>query len=71
MDLTLWFILLVLIFIAIQMARAVSFLGKISSSNDIAIKCLDAHELLLRKVIEENEQQGVAIEEIRNLMQNK
>lgn len=71
MDLTLWLILIVLVFIAIQIARAVSILGKIESSNGINIKCLDAHELLLKKMVEESEQQGMAIDEIRNTIQNR
>ncbi|WP_312212330.1 hypothetical protein [Pseudescherichia sp.] len=71
MDLALWMILIVLVFIAIQIARAVSILGKIRSSNDITIKCLDAHELLLKKMVEEIEQLGMAIDEIKNTIQNR
>lgn len=71
MDLTLWLILVVLVFIAIQIARSVSILGKIESSNDIAIKCMDAHETILKKMAEEIEQQGMAIDEIRNTIQNR
>lgn len=71
MDLTLWLILIVLVFIAIQIARAVSILGRIKSSNDIAIKCMDAHETILKKMAEEIEQQGMAIDEIRNTIQSR
>lgn len=71
MDLTLWLILIVLVFIAIQTARAVTILGKIESSNNIAIKCMDAHETILKKMTEEIEQQGMAIDEIRNTIQNR
>ncbi|NCH64890.1 hypothetical protein EHJ11_18920 [Cronobacter turicensis] len=70
MDLTLWLILIVLIFIAIQIASAVSILGRIECSNDIAIKCMDAHETIFKKMAEEIEQQGVAIDEIRNTIQS-
>lgn len=71
MDLTLWLILIVLVFIAIQIARAVSILGRIESSNEIAIKCMDAHESLLKGMAEEMEQQGMAIDEIRSTLQNR
>ena len=71
MDLNLWLILLILLFTAIQIARAVSILGKIKRSNEIIIKCLDAHESLIKKNNEEVEQQGVAIESIKDMMLNK
>lgn len=71
MDLVLWLIVIVLIFIGIQMARAVSILGKIEASNHISIKCLDAHETILKKMAEEIEQQGMAIDEIKNFIQNR
>jgi len=51
-----------------MMTKAVSALSKIKSTNEIAIKCLDAHELLIKKSNEEIEQQGVAIEQIKDLM---
>lgn len=71
MDLILLLILIALIYIAIQITRAASFLGNIESTNNINIKCMDAHEILLQELIEECEQQGLAIDEIKNMTQNK
>lgn len=71
MDLTLWLILIVLVFIAIQIAKAVSILGRIESSNEITIKCMDAHESILKGMAEEMEHQGMAIDEIRSTLQNR
>lgn len=68
MDLVLWLIFIVLAYIALMMTKAVSALSNIKSTNEIAINCLDAHELLIKKSNEEIEQQGVAIEQIKDLM---
>lgn len=68
MDLVLWMIFIVLAYIALMMTKAVSALSNIKSTNEIAIKCLDAHELLIKKSNDEIEQQGVAIEQIKDLM---
>lgn len=64
----LWLILIVLAYIAIGLTKAVRALNSIKSSNEISIKCLDAHELLIKKSNEEISQQVVAIEQIKDIM---
>lgn len=68
MDLVLWLILIVLAYIAIALTKAVRALNSIKSTNEISIKCLDAHEILIKKSNEEIEQQGAAIEQIKDMM---
>lgn len=71
MELVLWLIFIVLAYIALMLTKAVSALNKIKSTSGISIKCLDAHELLIKKANDEIEQQGVAIEQIRDIMLEK
>lgn len=54
MYLTISIIIVLLVLLVISALKAASYLKKISEFNDIAIKCLDAHETLLRKIHEEN-----------------
>lgn len=71
MDLVLWLIFIVLAYIALMLTKAVNALHNIKSTSEISIKCLDAHELLIKKANDEIEQQGVAIEQIRDIMFEK
>lgn len=68
MEMVFWLILVVLVYIAITLTKAVNALHRIKVSSEISIKCLDAHELLMKKANEEIEHQGVAIEQIKDLI---
>ncbi|CAM8256760.1 DUF2570 domain-containing protein [Escherichia coli] len=68
MDMVQWLVLIVLVYIAVTLTKAANALYRIRISNETAIKCLDAHEALIKKANEEIEQQGAAIEQIKDLM---
>ncbi|MCL5634819.1 hypothetical protein M5Y66_09925 [Enterobacter vonholyi] len=67
-DVVFWLIFLALVYISVTLTKVANTLARIKNSNEIAIKCLDAHEVLIKKSNEEIEQQGVSIEQIRDLM---
>ncbi|MDW2635881.1 hypothetical protein RYZ90_18710 [Citrobacter portucalensis] len=67
MELTFSVITILLVLLVMSAWRAASYLKKISESNELAVRCLDAHELLLRKMQKEQERQGADIETIKDI----
>lgn len=67
MELTFSVITILLVLLVMSAWRADSYLKKISESNELAVRCLDAHELLLRKMQKEQERQGADIETIKDI----
>lgn len=70
-DLMLLIIPIALVVIAILAIQMIGLLKRIASSNEMAIRCLDAHEALLRKAKEEQERQGADIETIKDIFVDK
>ena len=71
MDLIMSALFIGMVIIIMQLSRISSLLGKVASANEISIKCLDAHEELIRKANEENERQGADIDDIKQMLSNK
>lgn len=71
MEIILLLILAVLALIAVQLSRITTLLGRSASASETAIQCLDAHEALLKSANEENNHQGIAIEDIKILIADK
>lgn len=67
MELTFSVITILLVLLVMSAWRAASYLKKISESNELAVRFLDAHELLLRKMQKEQERQGADIETIKDI----
>ncbi|WP_284973208.1 hypothetical protein [Atlantibacter hermannii] len=68
MDALAWLIFIILLYIALALTKAVRALNSIKTNSDITIKCLDAHETIIKKSDAEIEQQGAAIEQIKDLL---
>ncbi|MGB7801428.1 hypothetical protein [Buttiauxella sp.] len=71
MDLVLLIVPVALVALVILAWQISSHLKRIADSNELAIKCLDAHEDLLRKIREETDRQGADIEAIKDSMLNR